>query len=210
MLQKNLSQRFFALLIIGLMVFILTKEEPPFFDVVIQAGHEGRTKGNTGAEGKKYREQEWTVIVANEVAKVLEKWNIKVKRMPAKISFVKTKIAIAIHFDGSVKPCRSGASIGYPNKNSFDFAQRWKKRYKKYYPFRWHKDKFTKNLKHYYGYRRLNAHKFLLLELGEITCSRQTSWLKPRLKKIAYLIALSVAKELKPDFNPKNGFLAQD
>jgi len=40
------------------------------------------------------------------------------------------------------------------------------------------------------------AEKFLILELGEITCEKQTKWLYPRLKKIAHLIAYAIAKEL--------------
>jgi len=190
-------------MIIGLTVFVVLKKETLSFDVVIQAGHEGRTKGNTGAVGEIYNEQEWNILVANQVAKRLKEWNINVKRVPAKLSFLKTNIALSIHFDGSVKPCSSGASIGYPNKNSYEFAQKWKKAYTKYYPFKWHKDNFTKNLKHYYGYRQIYAKKFLLLELGEITCNKQTKWLKPRLNKIAFLIAYSIIKELNPKFSLK-------
>lgn len=196
--MKNFPQRLFAFMIIGLMIFILTKKDTlPPIDVVIQAGHEGRVKGNTGAQGKKYKEIIWTVIVADEVAKQLRKWNIKVKRVPAKLPFIKAKIAISIHFDGSVKPCRTGASIGYGSKKSYAFAQKWKKAYSNYFPFRWHKDNFTRNLKYYYGYRRIKTDKFLLLELGEITCEKQTKWLKPRLKKIAFLIAETIRNELK-------------
>jgi len=48
----------------------------------------------------------------------------------------------------------------------------------------------------YYAYKWIRADKFLLLELGEITCDKQTKWLKSRLKKIAHLIAYAIAKEL--------------
>ncbi len=70
---------------------------------------------------------------------------------------------------------------------------------KSYFPFRWHEDNFTPNLKEYYAYRWIRAEKFLILELGEITCEKQTNWLKPRLKKIAHLIAYSIATELGKD-----------
>jgi N-acetylmuramoyl-L-alanine amidase len=116
--------------------------------------------------------------------------------MPARVKFVRTKIAVSIHFDGAAVPCASGASIGYNSADSYDFAQRWKKLYANYFPYKWHKDNFTDNLKNYYAYQWIRAEKFLVLELGEITCDTQTTWLKPRLKKVAYLVAYAIATEL--------------
>ena len=193
---KNKAATFFALLIILSIAFILYLGISKPIDVIIQAGHEGRTCGNTGAECKLYREEDWNILVADEVAKTLRSWNIDVKRMPARVRFTRAKIAVAIHFDGATTPCNSGASIGYPSEASYDFAQRWKKLYKNYFPFKWHEDNFTNNLKNYYAYRWIRVDKFLLLELGEITCNKQTKWLKPRLKKIAHLIAYAIATEL--------------
>ena len=164
--------------------------------VIIQAGHEGRTEGNTGSFANGNSEVKWNILVANEVAKELKIWNIQVKRVPADTKLLKAKIAVAIHFDGAKHPCHSGASVGYPNSNSKAFAQRWKRLYKAYYPFKWHKDNFTKNLSNYYGFYYIRADKFLVLELGEISCKKQTKWLKPRLKKIAHLVAYAIAKEL--------------
>ena len=193
---KNKAAAFFSLLILGLFVFVLYWSTIQPYDVIVQAGHEGRLTGNTGAESKLYREEEWNILVADEVAKKLKSWKINVKRVPAKVHLIRSKIAVAIHFDGAKNVCRSGASVGYPNQKSVDFANRWKALYKTYYPFYWHEDNFTKNLKHYYAYRWIRAEKFLVLELGEITCKKQTKWLKPRLKKIAHLIAYSIATEL--------------
>ncbi len=202
---KKKAESFFALIIIGFIVFIIYWGVSKPVCVVIQAGHEGRVTGNTGAESKLYREEEWNIIVANEVAKKLKSLNIDVKRVPARVSFMKAKIAVSIHFDGAKRACASGASIGYPNNNSYEFAQQWKKIYKEYFPYKWHKDNFTKNLKEYYAYKYIKAEKFLILELGEITCSKQSKWLRPRLKNIAHLIAYCIAKELgknvkKPTF----------
>ena len=196
---KNKPATFFAILILVLMVFILYLSVTKPMDVVIQAGHEGRITGNTGAESRLYREEEWNIIVADEVATKLKSWDIEVKRMPAKVSLTHAKIAVSIHFDGATTPCASGASIGYPDDDSFDFAQRWKSLYSNYFPYRWHKDNFTPNLQSYYAYRWIRADKFLLLELGEITCDKQNMWLKPRLKKIAHLLAYAIAKELGKD-----------
>lgn len=194
---KNKAATFFALLIIVLITFILYQGSTKPVDVVIQAGHEGRTTGNTGAITTHYREVVWNTLVADEVVRQLKHYGItSIKRLPAKLPKIHAKIAVAIHFDGAKRACHSGASIGYPNKHSHAFAQRWKKLYKTYFPYRWHPDNFTPNLSNYYGYYRIKADKFLLLELGEITCDTQTKWLKPRLKKIAHLIAYSIATEL--------------
>ena len=193
---KNKPATFFGLLILLLIALILYWGVTSPVSVVIQAGHEGKTTGNTGAQSKHYSEEKWNITVADEVAKQLRAWNISVKRMPAKVTFIRTKIAVSIHFDGARRPCASGASIGYPNDNSRAFAQRWKKLYKHYFPYKWHSDNFTPNLRNYYAYHWIHAEKFLLLELGEITCNTQTKWLKPRLKKIAHLIAYSIAIEL--------------
>ena len=196
MYTKNKAATFFAILIILLMAFILYWSSTKPVSVVIQAGHEGRISGNTGAESSLYREEEWNIIIADEIAEKLRSWDIDVKRVPAKVRFTRAKIAVSIHFDGAKIPCNSGASIGYPSSNSYDFARRWEKLYKNYFPFGWHEDNFTPNLKEYYAYRWIRAEKFLILELGEITCEKQTKWLKPRLKKIAHLIAYSIATEL--------------
>lgn len=194
---KNLTGVIFAVLIIVLVGFILYKGSTRPVSVMVQAGHEARVKGNTGASSSLYKETEWNSIVADEVARTLQEWDIDVKRIPAKVpKFAKAKIAVSIHFDSAKKPCRSGASIGYPDKHSYDFARRWEKLYRSHFPFGWHKDNFTENLKNYYAYKQIEAEKFLVLELGEITCEKQTAWLKPRLKKIAHLIAYTIATEL--------------
>jgi len=196
MYSKNIAGAIFAFLIIVLVGFILYQGSIRPVSVVVQAGHEGRVSGNTGASSSRYKETEWNTFVADEVTKKLRSWNIDVKRVPAKVAFIRAKIAVSIHFDSAKIPCNSGASIGYPNKDSYAFARQWKKLYKGYFPFGWHKDNFTKNLKNYYAYKKIDAEKFLVLELGEITCEKQTKWLKPHLKKIAHLVAYSIAKEL--------------
>ncbi|MCB4742883.1 MAG: N-acetylmuramoyl-L-alanine amidase [Sulfurovum sp.] len=196
---KNKTTLFFVMLIIILFGYILFERLKPPISVIIQAGHEGRTCGNTGTTYKTDKEVEWNMLVADEVAKQLKAWDIDVKRVPADIFLKRTKIAIAIHFDATKHICHSGASIGYPNTEaSYHFAQRWKVLYKSYFPFNWNKDNFTDNLKYYYAYSpiHIDAQKFLVLELGELTCKKQTDWLKPRRKKIAKLIAYAIAVEL--------------
>ena len=174
MYSKNRAGAIFAILIIGLVGFILYWGSTKPVSVIIQAGHEERVSGNTGASSSLYKETEWNTIIADEVTRTLRKWDIDVKRIPAKVpKFASAKIAVSIHFDSAKKPCRSGASIGYPDKNSYDFARRWEKLYRSRFPFGWHKDNFTSNLKNYYAYKKIDAEKFLVLELGEITCENR-------------------------------------
>ena len=206
---KNKTAAFFAILIFLLIGFILYQSLKAPISVVIQAGHEGRTCGNTGAVCKNDKEVEWNIKVADMTAKQLEAWGIDVKRVPADTLPMRAKIAVAIHFDSAKQHCRSGASVGYLDNNaSHSFAQHWKAIYKSYFPFVWHADNFTENLKNYYAYHVISAEKFVVLELGEITCQKQTAWLKPRLRKISMLIAYAVASELgrevpKPSSLPK-------
>jgi len=164
---------------------------------LIQAGHEGRIKGYTGAESPYGKEMDWNRDVANEVTRILREAGVDVIRAGAKMPIAKVKLALAIHFDGSHEPCRSGASIGYGNTLHKPLANRWKKLYAQYYPFDWMEDNFTNNLSHYYGYKYVFSQKgFLVLELGELTCEQEAIWLRYRLKKIAQLIAYFVAQEL--------------
>jgi len=193
MIQKKIII-FLIILILIAITYFWAKMQP--VTVVIQAGHEGRKTGNTGSSYRNLKEVKWNIYVANEVAKQLEAWDIRVKRVGANLSPIEAKIAVAIHFDGSKRICGSGASVGYNNSASKAFANRWKKLYKKYFPFKWKEDNFTKNLSDYYGFKYIKAKKFIVLELGEISCNKQTKWLKPRLKKIAHLIAYAIAKEL--------------
>ena len=196
MSAKNIMGVTLSIIIIFLITFAIFWYEKEPIPVVIQAGHEGRVVGNTGSSYGLISETKWNIYVANEVARQLKMWGIKALRVPADTKLIKAKIAVAIHFDGSKKHCDSGASIGYRDANSKEFAKRWKRIYRSYFPFKWHKDNFTKNLSNYYGYYFIRADKFLVLELGEITCKKQTKWLKPRLKTVAKLIAYTIAREL--------------
>jgi len=192
----NKPAAFFAIGLLLLIGYILYRGIITPVDVIIQAGHEGRSSGNTGAQTAHYSEEAWNILVADETARLLRAWGVDVVRMPARVKFAHAKIALSIHFDGANKPCTSGASIGYPSKDSALFAQRWRSLYGDYFPFKWHEDNFTQNLRDYYAYHWIRAEKFLLLELGELTCEQQTTWLKPRLKRIAHLIAYAIATEL--------------
>ncbi len=52
--------------------------------------------------GQTYREVDWNIVVADEVAKILGERGIHFTRVGADIPFTNAEIAVAIHFDGSI------------------------------------------------------------------------------------------------------------
>jgi len=167
--------------------------------VFIQEGHVGRLIGNTGSVHNGIKESTWNHIVGQEIERILKKRGIDVATSGARIPIANATIAVALHFDGSEKPCSTGASIGHNGSYaSKAMARRWKREYRSFFPFSWHRDNFTEDLRDYYGFSRINTTKgFLVLELGEITCDKQMDWLRPRLKRVASKIAYFIIKELK-------------
>src|SRR5262245_33915337 len=122
-------------------------------DVSIQAGHEGRTSGATGASGPLGDEIEWTPIVADEATRILREAGVTVLRKSAELVGVDhVKVAVFIHFDGAEPPCGSGASVGYDDPTDQPAAEAWKELYGRHWPFRFMPDNFTETLRHYYGF----------------------------------------------------------
>jgi len=190
-------------LFIGLLFFLLMmaifNNRVVNATVLIQEGHVGRTKGNTGSIHNGLIESKWNTMVGKEVERLLEAKGIEVERVGAKIPIANASIAVAIHFDGAAQACTTGASIGHNSApEAKAMARRWRTQYGSFFPFKWHKDNFTKNLSDYYGFSQVQTSKgFLVLELGELTCEKQTDWLKPRLKQVAEKIANFIIKELE-------------
>lgn len=198
--QSNLVAFLLIIIIIGLFMLLIQEydKKPERADVYIQAGHEGRTFGNTGSVSPYGREVDWNVIVADEATRILRNAGVEVIRAPAdkkRISYV--KLALSIHFDGSKNACRTGASIGYNNPSDKHAVRAWRQLYSQVFPFRWMASNFSKNLSQYYNYRYTNASDAeLVLELGEISCPEQARWIKPRLKQLGALVAYFAAQRV--------------
>lgn len=178
-------------------------------DVVIQAGHEGRPEScaplhvkacNLGTSGGGATEREWTPIVANEAARVLREAGLTVIRRPADYAGHDTaRAAVFIHFDGNEVACGSGASIGFPDDDgSRTFATSWRRVYARWFPYRFMPDNFTENEHQYYGFRKVDAPAKMLVELGEMTCPEQFTWMSPRLHEIGDRLAQYVRSALPP------------
>jgi hypothetical protein len=165
-------------------------------DVVVSAGHEGRPAScarfpthrcNLGTAG----ERAWSPIVADEAARILREHHLDVARLPADFAgHYDVDAAVFIHFDGSERPCSSGASIGYHAGKDKPAAAAWRALYSSVFPFSFHADNFTTNLRNYYAFRQVSARRgAVVLELGELTCPAQRAWLAQRLRFEGALIA---------------------
>ncbi len=172
-------------------------------DVLVSAGHEGRPAScarfpqhrcNLGAAG----EREWTPIVADEVTRVLRAHGVSVVREPADFEGdYAVDMAVFIHFDGIVPACSSGASIGYHHAADARAAALWRALYAGIFPFRFMPDNFTVGLRDYYAFRQVDASDgALVLELGEISCPPQRTWLATRLDDVAALIAYDISRTI--------------
>ncbi len=181
------------------------------FDVLIQAGHEGRTTGNTGATGSLGNEIDWTPIVADEATRILTEAGVSVARVNADEIEGRTyqvNNAVFIHFEGNpTNPCGVGASVGYNNNSDKPAAEVWKTLYDRYWPYEFGPDNSTPNLRDYYGYKSTNTSDAeMVLEMGSIGCLEQAKWLQPRLKwqgaLIAHFLSQRTGKGNIPDPGP--------
>jgi hypothetical protein len=176
------------------------------YDVIIQAGHQGRPedcKSRGGPESESLchntgspvppGEKVWTPMVADEAAGILEAAGVKVLRLPGYVpGTYHVKAAVFIHFDGADTPCSSGASVGYPPGSSRDaaIADAWKALYAAHWPYKVMRDNFTPNERDYYAYHHVIASKGeFLMEGGEMSCPKQYAWLKAHLNWEAALLA---------------------
>jgi len=167
-------------------------------DVLIQAGHQHPIPGREGASSPWGSELKWNPIVADEATRLLQAAGVRVIREDASFDdYYEVALAIFIHFDGNKYPCSSGAMVGYNDPSDEPAAREWKALYGKYWPFRWMKDNLTTNLSGYYGYDyTYTTDAEFVIELGELTCKKQATWLKPRLQWLGGLIAHFISQRL--------------
>jgi len=198
-------RRLFALLVSLLLVSPLVASAEDG-DVLVQAGHEGRPASctlvpgracNLGAAAAGEREIAWTVVVADEVTRVLREHGYHVLRRPADyLGNDSARAAVFLHFDGA-KECASGASVGFPETTSRTFVDGWETRYRAWFPFRFVGENFTENEHKYYGFRLVDAPEKMLVEFGELTCPAQRAWMKPRLREMGDQLAAFLIERVK-------------
>ena len=175
-------------------------------DVVVQAGHEGRPAScatfhvaacNLGASSAAGREIDWTPVVADAAAAALRAAGLRVARRPADYAgHDVARAAVFLHFDGA-RPCASGASVGFPPAEDRAVVEHWERRYRSWFPYRFVGENITTSESRYYGFRKVDAPKKLLIEFGEISCPAQAAWLRPRLHALGTFLGRFLIEELR-------------
>lgn len=167
------------------------------YDVILQPGHYGRTKGATGASGSLLSEQDIVAYLVRSVAARLRSANYNVIVVPADNVVARdAKIFLAVHAEGSTTPCSAGPSLAYKAGTSpyamhaiglgISSAMGYS-----YSTFR--ADGYTKNSAQYYMYSQVNAARLTgLLEIGEITCPSTEEKMITNIDRIATNLAMSL------------------
>jgi N-acetylmuramoyl-L-alanine amidase len=157
------------------------------YDVILQPGHYLRTSGRTGTQGKYVSEQALVAYMTNIVADSLRHTGksvlvvsadnyLRPTRFGADFNGLRSKVFLAIHADGSEKPCTTGPSLGYQrpatafamNMVGLGLADALGYDYTSF-----RKDNFTVNEAEYYMFRQVRAGRLTgLLEVGELTCEK--------------------------------------
>lgn len=169
-----------------------------YAQVYIQAGHEGRSTGATGASSIYGNEIDWTPVVADEATRILQEAGIEVIRSNAdRRRYSVVDIAVSIHFDGSARACGTGASVGYDDPTDEPAAIAWKNLYGNYFKHRWQQDNFTRNLSHYYNFKyTVTRDAELVLEMCDITCPEQAKWAQDNLHNLGHVVAYFCAQRI--------------
>lgn len=157
-------------------------------DFLIQAGHEGRTSGATGASGPIANEIDWTPRIANRATEKLRAAGYSVLRVKADdwddTETAKVKIACSIHFDGASPACNSGTSFGYNDSTDKPAVDILRAAYLPYVPDFVNRmsDNFTANLSGYGDFKDwITSVSEFVWEVCEISCRSQAEWAQPRL-----------------------------
>lgn len=141
-------------------------------DVLIQAGHEGRNSGATGAAANGLREIDLTPRVADAAAQTLRDAGLTVLRDPADPADDKAtvKIAVAFHFDG---PPGAGAQFLYDDPSDKPLADYLRAAWDVYYEGKWLPDN-TSYLADDTGYSRYYGFSDWTTSDGEVVMELDT------------------------------------
>lgn len=80
---------------------------------------------------------------------------------------------------------------------SQEFTRAWEKRYRAFFPYRFVGENISTNESHYYGFRKVDAPRKMLIEYGELTCPAQAAWMAPRLPTLGSFTARFVLTQLR-------------
>ena len=153
------------------------------YDVILQAGHEGRTSGVTGAAANGLKEITLTPRITDAAAQVCREADLNVLRISADgLSKQSTKLAVAVHLDGTPT---SGAQLLYDDETDRDFARYLRTAYARHYKH-WIADNTSPladntGFSRYYGFRYwVTSDAEVVIEMGSIGDPDQAAlWKQP-------------------------------
>jgi N-acetylmuramoyl-L-alanine amidase len=149
------------------------------YDVILQPGHYGRKSGAVGTAGQLVSERALVSYMTNLVAESLRGANISVLVVSADHyprTGLRSKVFLAIHADGSARPCSTGPSLAYQSNSSLlaMHAVGWSLSAALGYSYTdFKRDNFTADEAKYYMFKHVQAEQLTgLLEVGELTCPK--------------------------------------
>jgi hypothetical protein len=165
---------------------------------VIQRGHCFRTTGSTGAPGEQGFNSTVAVLVAEQAQGFIQDVGHQAKIINADLgTYPAGDFFVAQHYDGSVNPAASGASVGYDTDAGQALAHRWKQAYR---DLGWTRgfraDNYTAALRSYYGYSRARAAGIktrCVLEAGFGSNPGDRAWLDSDEGRTACAAAICIA-----------------
>jgi len=175
------------------------------YDVLLQIGHFPRKRGITGGEGELVQEQQIAAYVANNIFSRLSKdFNVKLIAADNFGTNLKSKIFISFHTDSAPlnRKCFLGPSVGYDSvsdakgMHALAFALAMSLDLN---PSDFMADSYTKGLKNYYAFRRINTSAFEgVLEMAELTCPEQEKSLLGNADRLSKNLAHAIRWALRP------------
>jgi N-acetylmuramoyl-L-alanine amidase len=185
---------------------LLTTEGDPSasYDVVIQPGHFGRTKGATGGTGALVTEQQIAALVAALLSDQLTAKGVSVAIVPADgyARPLQTKIFLALHTDASALQCSAGASVGYNGEGNAQGMHGIAAALAITLgidPDTFLRDSYTKDEHYYYAFKDMVTSDFGgLIEMSELTCPKQETNLLGNAATLATNLSYAIRFALKP------------
>lgn len=170
------------------------------YDVILQPGHYGRLSGAVGTSGQLVSERALVSYMTGVAAEELRDAHVSVLVVSADHyprQGLRAKVFLAIHADGSDRPCSTGPSLGYQSNSSLLAMHTvgWSLGAALGYGYTdFNRDNFTVNEAKYYMFRQVQADRLTgLLEVGELTCPKS----EKQLVGSAHLVGINVARALQ-------------
>lgn len=172
-------------------------------DLIIHVGHEGRTRGATGATGNGLTERAQNTIVADAAVRVARQRGLNVLRLAADgLKPEQAKLAIAIHHDGNPA---AGAQVLYDDVTDRPAARDFLAAYVRHlWPFKTLPDNTTPirdpsgRFSAYYGFRYwTTTDAEFVIECGTLGDPTQAAWLKANAVTVGEFIGAWAAARIK-------------